>query len=145
MKKYRYLVVFMILISMVVAGCSNSSDVKEVTDQGQTIEVQRLNGDGDKYEVFKVVTNEEQVNKGKKLLDDLRWEDAKVSMVRPADFRFSFPNPEAKVVLYELWIGPNMELAELVINAESKYVKLGTNESAELFELLTGKKLSDLE
>lgn len=130
---------------MVVAGCSNSSDVKEVTDQGQTIEVQRLNGDGDKYEVFKVVTNEEQVNKGKKLLDDLRWEDAKVSMVRPADFRFSFPNPEAKVVLYELWIGPNMELAELVINAESKYVKLGTNESAELFELLTGKKLSDLE
>jgi hypothetical protein len=135
----------MILISMVAAGCSNSSDVKEGTDQGQTIEVQRLNGDGDKYEVFKVVTNEEQVNKGKKLLDDLRWEDAKVSMVRPADFRFSFPNPEAKVVLYELWIVPNMELAELVINAESKYVKLRTNESADLFELLTGKKLSDLE
>lgn len=37
MNKYRYLVVFMIVVSMVQAGCSG--DVKDVTTGGNTIEV----------------------------------------------------------------------------------------------------------
>ncbi|WP_226681966.1 hypothetical protein [Sutcliffiella horikoshii] len=143
MKINKYLLVFMILISIGTAGCS--SGVKGVTAGGHTIEVQERIGDEDNYEIFKVITDEEQVKKGKELLDDLDWEDAKVSMVRPADFRFSFPNPEAKAILYELWIGPNKDSVELVINAESKYIKMEKNKSAELYDLLTGEKLSDVE
>jgi hypothetical protein len=47
-------------------------------------------------------------------------------------------------LLYELWISPNNEQVELVIDIESKYVQLNKNKSAELFEILTGKKLSDV-
>ena len=143
MNIYKYLVVFMIFISIGAAGCSNG--VKDVTTGGHTIEVQKRIGDEDNYEIFKVITDDEQVNKGKELLDELDWEDAKVSMVRPADFRFSFPNSEAKAVLYELWTGPNKDLVELVINAENKYIKIEKNKSAELFELLTGERLSAVE
>jgi hypothetical protein len=69
-------------------------------------------------------------------------------MVRRSDYRFAFqfknPNIEAKAVLYELWISPNSEQLELVIDIESKYVQLNKNKSSELFEILTGKKLSDI-
>ena len=84
----------------------------------------------------------------KDILDDIDWENAKVNMARPADYRFIFQfiNPEikAKAVLYELWVSPNKDKVELVINAESKYVQLDTAKSAELFEILTGGKLSEL-
>ena len=68
-------------------------------------------------------------------------------MARPADYRFGFrfknPDIEAKAVLYELWISPNKDKVELVIDAESKYAQLDKNKSALLFEILTGEKLSE--
>ena len=78
-------------------------------------------------------------------------ENAKVDklLLYPADYRFVFqyknPNIEAKAVLYELWISPNKDKVELVIDAdERKYVRLDNNKSAELFEILTDGKLSNL-
>jgi hypothetical protein len=35
-------------------------------------------------------------------------------------------------------------MVEIVIETESKYVQLDKNKSAELFEILTGRKLSEL-
>jgi len=138
-----FTVVFMMLVSLAVAGCSNQvTNVQAVRD---TIEVQERVGDKDDYEVIRVITDSSEVKQGKELVESLGWEDAKVSMVRPADFRFSFPIPEAKVVLYELWISPDKDTVELVIHAENKYVKLDESLSAELFELLTGDSLSDVE
>lgn len=128
---------------MAAVGCSN--DVTNVKAGGETIAVHKRSGDGENYEVLRVVTDSAQVKKGKELVEDLVWEEAKVSMERPADLRFSFPNSEAKVVLYELWISHDKDTIELVINAQSKYVKLGKSRSAELFELLTDERLSDVE
>lgn len=143
MRDLKFLAMLTVVVSMVLAGCSG--EVRAVKDVWQTIEVQKRVGDEDSnnYEVLKVVSDMEQVNKVEKLLDDAAWENAEVSMVRRADYRFSFPNPEAKVVLYELWVGPQKNIVELVINGEGRYVKLGINESAELFEILTGESLAD--
>jgi hypothetical protein len=84
----------------------------------------------------------------KDIINDIDWENVKVDMARPADYRFKFqfknPEIEAKAVSYELWISPNKDKVELVINAESKYIQLDKKRSAELFEILTGGKLSDL-
>ena len=105
-------------------------------------------GDENKYEDFKEITDHEQVQKVKEILNDIDWENGVVNMARPADYRFIFqfknPEIEAKAVLYELWISPNKDKVELVIDAESKYVQLDTGKSAELFEILTGGKLSDI-
>ena len=132
-----------LLISIFIVGCSNTLENEE-----QNIEVQKRIGDEYNYEDFKEITNSEKVKKVKEILNDIHWENAKVDMTRPADYRFGFeyenPNIEAKAVLYELWISPNKDKVELVIDAESKYAQLDKNKSAILFEIITGEKLSDL-
>ncbi|HZG12523.1 MAG TPA: hypothetical protein VEZ91_11060 [Kurthia gibsonii] len=124
-------------------GCSNA-----IGNGEQNIEVQKRIGDENKYEDFKEITNNKQVQKVKEILDDIDWENAKVSMSHPPDYKFGFQYKntqiEAKAVLYELWISPNNDNVELVIDAESKYIKLDGNNSAELFEILTGEKLSEV-
>ncbi len=128
------------MISFFIAGCSNAVESEEQNILGQNIEVKKRIGEENEYEVYKEITNNEQVQKVKEILGDINWENAKVEMVRPPDYQFSFPNPEAKAVLYELWIGPNGTV-QLVISASNKYSQLDKNKSAELIEILTGENL----
>ncbi|MGM0855355.1 MAG: hypothetical protein ACQEWI_22695 [Bacillota bacterium] len=137
---------FLVLLAMflfIVTGCVNGIENEE-----QKIEVQKRIGDKNKYEDYKEITNNEQVQEVKKILDNVDWETAKVNMARPADYRFVFqfknPEIEAKAVLYELWISPNKDKVELIIDAESKYFQLNEEGSAVLFEILTGEKLSEI-
>ena len=142
MKNFKYSIVSIGII--LIAGCSNSLENEE-----KNIEVQKRISDEYEFEDSKEIkiTNNEQIKKVKEILDDIDWENAKVDMVRPADYRFSFqfknPEIEAKAALYELWISPNKDKVELVIDAESKYIQLDKNKSAALFEILTGEKLSE--
>lgn len=142
MKNLKYLIAFIGIISIFIGGCSNS-----LQNEKQNIEVQKRIGDNYSYEDLKEITNNEQVQNVKEILDDIHWENAKVNMVRPADYRFGFqfknPKIEAKAVLFELWISPNKDKVEIVIDAESKYTQLDKSKSAELFEILTGEKLSE--
>ncbi|MFB5284654.1 hypothetical protein [Peribacillus sp. Hz7] len=142
LKNLKYLIALIGIISIFIAGCSNV-----IKNEEQNIEVQKRIGDENKYENFKEITNNEQVQKVKEILDDIDWKNAKVDMARPADYRFFFqfknPEIEAKAALYELWISPNKDKVELVIDAESKYIQLDKKNSVELFEILTGEKLSD--
>lgn len=143
LKNFKYLTVFIGIISILLVGCSSEIETEE-----QYIAIQKRVGDENKYEDFKEITDNEQVQKVKDILNDIDWENAKVNMVHPADYRFIFqfknPKIEAKAVLYELWVSPNKDKVELVIDAEIKYVQLNTSKSAELFEILTGGKLSEL-
>lgn len=143
LKQYKKLMVTIGMILLFLAGCSN-----DLKDEEQRIEVQKYLGNENQYEDFKEINNNEQVKKVKEILSDIDWENAKVSMVRLPDYRFGFqykdPNIEAKAVLYELWISPNKEKVELVIDSESKYAQLDKEKSAVLYEMITGEKLSDL-
>ncbi|MGM8215627.1 hypothetical protein ACLIA0_08620 [Bacillaceae bacterium W0354] len=143
MKNFKYLIAFFGMILIFVVGCSNVIETEE-----QYIEVQKRIGDENKYEDFKEITDNEQVQKVKDILNDINWEIAKVDMAHPADYRFIFqfknPELETKAMLYELWISPNKDKVELVIDAESKYIQLNASKSTELFEILTGGKLSEL-
>ncbi|MGE7943848.1 hypothetical protein ACQKNB_17355 [Lysinibacillus xylanilyticus] len=142
LKNLKNLITSMGLILIFIAGCS------DVRNEEQKIEVQMRIGDENNYEDFKEITDHEQVQKVQKILDDIDWENAKVDMAHPADyiFDFQFNNPEieAKAVLYKLWISPNKDKVELVIDAQSKYSQLDKKKSGELFEILTGEKLADL-
>lgn len=139
MKKFNYLIVFIGVISLFTAGCFSVTKNEE-----QYIKVEKRVGDENKYEDFKKITAKTKVQKVKDILEDSDWENAKVSMVRPPDYRFvfQFKNPEIKVkaVLYELWISPNKDQVELVIDAQSKYIQLDKKKSASLIEILTSEK-----
>ncbi|MGN1402491.1 MAG: hypothetical protein ACI4XL_13435 [Bacillus sp. (in: firmicutes)] len=143
MKNFKYLIAFIGIISIFIVGCSNVIETEE-----QYIKVQKRIGDEKKYEDFKEITDNEQIQKVKEILNDIDWENAKVDMAHPADYSFIFqfkdPKIEAKAVSYELWISPHKDKVELIIDAESKYIQLDTVKSAELFEILTGGKLSEL-
>jgi hypothetical protein len=143
MKIQRLFLVLLAMFLFIVTGCVNGIENEE-----QKIEVEKRIGDENKYEDYKEITNNEQVQEVKKILDNVDWEIAKVNMARPADYRFVFqfknPEIEAKAVLYELWISPNKDKVELIIDAESKYFQLNEEGSAVLFEILTGGKLSEV-
>jgi hypothetical protein len=142
LKYFKYFIVFIGIFSFFITGCSS------IENEDQKIKVQKRFDNENNYKDFKELTKEKEVQKVKKILDKADWKNAKVDMVRGADYRFAFqfknPNIEAKTVLYELWISPNNEQVELVIDIESKYVQLNKNNSIELFQILTGKKLSDI-
>lgn len=125
---------------MVLVGCSN--DVKHTE---QSLVVEKRIGDDNNYEDFREVTDYEQVQKVNEILKDANWINAKAEMVSPPDYKFAFrynnPNIEAKAVLYQLWITPNKDKVELI--GANQYVKLDKSMSAELFEIVTGEKLTD--
>ncbi|MBY0149194.1 hypothetical protein H0184_25480 [Neobacillus niacini] len=126
---------------MFIASCS-----KDMENEELILEVQHYMGNENND--FKEIHTNETVQQVKDIVANIDWENAQVSMVRPADYRFGFqyknPNIESKTVLYELWISPNKDKVELVIDAESKYAQLDNKKSAILYELITEEKLSDL-
>ena len=125
---------------MLLVGCSN-----DLQNTEQSIVVEKRIGDENNYEDFREVTDNEQVQKLLEILKDANWIDAEMEMNSHPDYRFAFrfknPNIEAKAVLYELWITPNNDKVELI--GANQYVKLDKGKSAELFEIVTGEKLTD--
>ncbi|MBK3497061.1 hypothetical protein JFL43_19915 [Viridibacillus sp. YIM B01967] len=142
MKFTKTLFVSLAMILFVITGCSNG-----IEDEGENIEVEKRIGNENKYEEFKEINDNKQVQKVKDILDEFDWENAKVDMERPADyhfwFRFKSSKMSAKAVLYEIWISPNKDKVE-VVRGENQYVQLNVENSTDLFEILTGEKLSDL-
>jgi hypothetical protein len=145
MKYFKFFIAVIGVISILITGCLNPNSLE---NEKQRIDVLKRIGDEDKYEDFKKIIKDDQVQKVKEILEDIDWENREVDMPRFADyiFGFQFKNPgiRAKAVGYELWIGPNKDSVELVIDAENKYIQLDKDKSAELFEILTGENISDL-
>ena len=88
------------------------------------------------------ISNEEQVEQIKVILNSIEWENAKVNMLNPPDYQFKL-NSNTEVISYNLWISPNREKIELIMPSNNKYTKLDKNTSAKLFEILTGNQLSE--
>lgn len=77
-----------------------------------------------------------------------KWKNAAVSMVYHADYRFHFEDTSKKQksngASYSLWISPNKDKIELVIDGKVKYVQLNKEKSQKLFKIITGKSLSEI-
>lgn len=88
------------------------------------------------------MNDNKQVEQIKAILNNIEWENAKVEMLTPPDYKFKL-NANNEVIVYDLWISPNKDKIELIIPSDSKYAEVDEKTSAELFEMLTGNKLSD--
>ncbi|MFS0688996.1 hypothetical protein AB1K89_07125 [Sporosarcina sp. 179-K 8C2 HS] len=77
------LLAFIGLFLIMVSGCSNERVNKE-----QKIEVQIRLDDEKNYKDFKEITDNAEVQKVKEILFDIEWENTKVHMEHPADYRF---------------------------------------------------------
>ena len=86
-----------------------------------------------------------QVKKALDIVKKANWENEKVEMAGYADYQFQFPpkngkGSEDKIASYLLWISPNGENVELVLDS-GRYVKLKKQDSAVLYKILTGEAL----
>lgn len=125
-------------VLLVTSGCLNEMI-------GQKITVQKRTGEENIFEDFKEVTQKKQVKKAIDIVKNANWEKEKVEMARFADYQFQFPSKtndgsEDKIASYLLWISPNGENLEGVTDS-GKYVKLTKQDSADLYEIVTGEAL----
>jgi hypothetical protein len=127
-------------VLLITSGC-----LSEVN--GQKITVQKRTGEENIFEDFKEVTQKSQVKKALDIVKNANWEKAKVEMAGYADYQFQFPpkngnGSEDKIASYSLWISPNGENVELVLDS-GRYVKLNKQDSVDLYEILTGEALME--
>ncbi len=119
---------------LVNSGCLNEM-------VGQKITVQKRTGEENIFEDYKEVNQKKQVEKANGIIKNANWENKKVEMDRYADYQFQFKNSsENKLASYLLWITPNGENLEIITDS-NKYVKLTKQDSADLYEILTGEEL----
>jgi len=137
MRVRNWFLVFICICIFIITGCSNT-----VGNEDQTIKVQKHVDD--KYEVLKEVTDNNEVLQVKKILNDTNFENKIVEMSRPADYHFIFqfknPKIEAKAVLYQIWVSPNKDKAE-IISGDNQYARLEGKYAATLLRIVTGEKL----
>lgn len=145
MRIFKCLISFIGIFSLFISGCSKESS-NELHHEGNKILVEQRVEEKNKYEAYKEITDDSTVQKAKDILDSVSWENAKVSMVHPPHYKFYFraENEQLKFI-YHLWISPNKDKVELIIEGESKYVQLSKSKSAALFETITGVKLLNVE
>ncbi|QHT62415.1 hypothetical protein GXP70_22140 [Paenibacillus lycopersici] len=73
-------------------------------------------------------------------LSKIDWENAKVSMSRPPDFKLSTRNTDPlasfEPQLYETWISPQRDQLEFVQGSQGRYGRLSAADSAKLIAIL---------
>lgn len=120
----------------------------EVVSKEKTITVEKRVGNEDKHGYFREITDVKQISKAINVLEKANWENAEVNMAYPPHYKFRFEHMEKETeldsVVYALWISPKKDKIELVMQGKGKYIQLNKSKSAELFEIITGEKLSDL-
>jgi hypothetical protein len=127
--------------------CSNGGCSNGIKNEDNKIVVEKQIGETYKYEYYNEIKNIKEVQKLKDILNSISWENAEVDMAYPPHYKFNFENTneenKTNEITYRLWISPNKDKVELIIDSESKYVQLNKEKSAELFKIITGKKLNE--
>lgn len=143
MKTNKIFIALIIVSLVLIVSCSNV-----IINEGNKIVVEKRVGEANKYELLNEISDSQVVQNAKDILDKVSWENAEVSMVRPPDYEFHFEDSNEELnsngLIYDLWISPNKDKVELVIEGEGKYVQLNKEKSAKLFEIIIGKKLTEM-
>ncbi|GAE37725.1 hypothetical protein [Halalkalibacter akibai] len=138
-----------LLIGLItLVGCS-ASDIEndQLVETKKTVQDTTITDDmlitveertDDGYKTVKVLENSFEMKKVEEILENANWEEnVFVSMTTPPEYRLRI-NPSN----YAVWVTPNGDRLEIVIEGEAKYIKLPEKVSETLFELITDDKLN---
>ncbi|WP_088103078.1 hypothetical protein [Halalkalibacter urbisdiaboli] len=143
----NYFAIPLLIGVVTLAGCSASyidndqlveakETVQETNMEVKLITVEERTDEG--YKIVKVIDNAGEMKTVEEILENANWEEnVFVSMATPPEYRFRI-NPSN----YAVWVTPNGDKLEIVIEGEAKYIKLPEKVSETLFELITGDKLN---
>jgi hypothetical protein len=142
LKHYKHFIVLIGIFIIFIAGCSNG-----IENEMNGVIVQKRVGEENKYEHFREITDDNAVRKIGIIIDGISWKNAEAKWASPPHYKFHFEGKneqsESKKLIYFLWISPNKDRVHLIVEGESKLAQLSEIDSAELFETLTGGKLTD--
>ncbi|WP_332634879.1 hypothetical protein [Halalkalibacter flavus] len=118
MKYEKLLFLLLSYLLLTVTACSDETkiDVTPVVENEEMkIVVQKRIEYQNDYENFREITQKEQVQKVKEIINDAIWENVEVEMAEPPHYKFRFrnPNPE-EAGLYDVWISPKNDKLEIV-------------------------------
>jgi uncharacterized protein YcfL len=142
MKKVR-LIIYLISLLLITSGCMTDIEKQKSGMNKQKITIQKRIGEENIFEDYREVTKSKQVQEAIEIVKNANWGNTKVEMTRFADYQFQFPfnnSREGKIASYSLWVSPNVENLEIVTDTY-RYVKLTKQDSAILYEILTGEAL----
>lgn len=119
----------LLLILTVVVACNQ----KEASyERDLILHISKAEGQG--YTVYKKVEDNETVNTVLDILSNTTWENAKVSMIRPPDYKILAVNIDPTIsyetLTYAVWLSPKKDILEVIIEGRSKFGKI-TNEDTE--------------
>ncbi|MFC0561001.1 hypothetical protein [Halalkalibacter alkalisediminis] len=147
-KNKIYLAIPLLMGMITLVGCSGSNaennqlkkakeTVQESTiQQVMTITVEERIDEG--YKTVKVLDDANELKTVEEIIENADWEEnVYVSMAIPPEYRFRL-NPS----YYAIWVTPNRDRLEIVIEGKGKYINLPEKESKALFELITGNELN---
>ncbi|MFD0618268.1 hypothetical protein ACFQZR_12420 [Paenibacillus sp. GCM10027629] len=131
-------IVLFVLFSFLLMGCStNNPQMSDLNEQNLNLHLSKP--EGQNYNVYKKVEDNETVKTVMDVLGNVQWENAKVSMSREPDYKINTINIDLTVsyepVTYAFWISPKKDILEVIIEGQSKYGKLTKKDSAILYSL----------
>lgn len=89
------------------------------------------------YTTIKVVDNTDELITIAEILKNAQWEEnIEVQMELPPEYRFRLNSSN-----YAIWLTPNGDRVEIIIEGQAKYIKLPQKESEMLFKITTGNEL----
>lgn len=125
--------------------CLTSCTMNAIQPKGDQVTVQKRVAETSDYTLLHTINNPKQVQSIRNIASTIQTNNVIADMVRPPDFKFFFKNkeraPSDKNIVYDLWVSPNEDQVEIIIEGQHTYVQLDKKQSANLFELLTDEKL----
>jgi hypothetical protein len=116
-----------------LAAGFNQLTIGKQPSELKTLSIEKQIGTHGFYKRIKTIKEHSKIEAFYDLLVRADWENAQVSMTHPPDYKINN--------LYSIWLTPQMNRLEIVIDSKNKYTKLSEKDSNQLFELMTGKKL----
>ncbi|WP_462412778.1 hypothetical protein [Neobacillus sp. Marseille-QA0830] len=137
--KRRLLLLFLLTFGFSVIGCSNETGSTQSQKPNLILGSKPLiieeNNGNDQYVEWKTISDKETIHKVSTLLNHAHWQNAAVSMNHPPDLKINH--------VIQIWIGPQKNLLEVVIEGKDQYAKLADKDSEILYKMITGKELGD--
>lgn len=159
MKSNKILIVLIVLILTLIVGCSNpttnnsgKSSKNKIAPKihfnktQNKVVVEKQTNEKNNYEIYNEIKDRKKVKDIKEILSNINFTNAIVDMAYPPHYKFHLEDSNKKQKsnepIYELWISPNKNQIELVLDPSGRYVQLSKEKSQKLFQLLTGKDLN---
>lgn len=138
----KKIIIYLALCSFVLLICCGKEQNEQVAVKNieNNLNLHLSKPESQSCTVYKKIEDNETVKSVMGILLNVQWENAKVEMSRQPDYKFLTVNIDPTVsyepVTYAIWLSPNKDTLEVIIEGNSKYGKVSKVNTKELLSVL---------